>query len=149
MTETPTHRLLVAPLEERCGKCIGSAPADGLAQLPVAAEHRQVQRLRAAPLRRIHAESLALSGSRALPDDQACVSSQRMAIHKAKRTIRAPVVLIAEAAEVLAVSQVTLRRWDASGQFRARRHPINGYRLYDTRAVLRLREQILSGNRAA
>jgi len=58
-----------------------------------------------------------------------------------------PVVLIAEAAEVLAVSQVTLRRWDASGRFRARRHPINGYRLYETRAVLRLRDKIRSGHR--
>ena len=36
-----------------------------------------------------------------------------MGTGKSKR-IKRPMVLIAEAAEVLAVSQVTLRRWDAS-----------------------------------
>ena len=72
-----------------------------------------------------------------------------MGVRKAKTPTKA-VLLIAEAAEVLGVSQVTLRRWDASGRFPARRHPINGYRLYDARAVLQLRDQILAGaNRAA
>lgn len=71
-----------------------------------------------------------------------------MDVRKAKTPSR-PVLLIAEAAEVLAVAQVTLRRWDASGRFPARRHPINGYRLYDTDAVLQLRDEILSGMRAA
>lgn len=51
-------------------------------------------------------------------------------------------LLIAEAAEVLGVSEPTLRRWDASGRFPARRHPVNGYRLYDTAAVVKLREEI-------
>jgi len=51
-------------------------------------------------------------------------------------------LLIAEAADVLGVSQATLRRWDASGRFRAHRHPINGYRLYETAKVLRLRSEI-------
>ena len=60
-----------------------------------------------------------------------------------------PVFLIAEAAEVLGVSQVTLRRWDASGRFPARRHPINGYRLFEAEAVLRLRDEILAGERKA
>ena len=71
-----------------------------------------------------------------------------MGVRKAKSPAK-PVLLIAEAAEVLGVSQVTLRRWDASGRFPARRHPINGYRLYDTDAVLRLRHEILSGMRVA
>ena len=71
-----------------------------------------------------------------------------MGTGKSKR-IKRPMVLIAEAAEVLAVSQVTLRRWDASGRFPARRHPINGYRLYDTGAVLRLRDKIRFGRRVA
>ena len=62
--------------------------------------------------------------------------------------LKKPVLLIAEAAEVLGVAQVTLRRWDASGRFRARRHPINGYRLFDTDAVLQLRDEI-AGMRAA
>lgn len=51
-------------------------------------------------------------------------------------------LLIAEAAELLGVSEPTLRRWDASGRFPARRHPVNGYRLYDTAAVIELREAI-------
>jgi excisionase family DNA binding protein len=60
-----------------------------------------------------------------------------------------PVLLIAEAAEVLGVSEPTLRRWDASGRFPARRHPINGYRLFDREAVLRLRDEILADARKA
>lgn len=71
-----------------------------------------------------------------------------MGVRQAKAASK-PVLLIAEAAEVLAVAQVTLRRWDASGRFPARRHPINGYRLYDTDAVLQLRDEIVSGLRAA
>jgi DNA-binding transcriptional MerR regulator len=58
------------------------------------------------------------------------------------------VLTIKQAAEVLGVAEVTLRRWDALGKFKARRHPMNGYRLYSERDVLRLRDQIL-GARAA
>jgi DNA-binding transcriptional MerR regulator len=46
---------------------------------------------------------------------------------------------------MLGVSQVTLRRWDASGRFRARRHPINDYRMYDRGDVERLRKKIERG----
>ena len=48
-------------------------------------------------------------------------------------------VQIHEAAELLGVSQQTLRNWDKSGKLAARRHPLNGYRLYhvgDLHAVL-------------
>jgi excisionase family DNA binding protein len=55
------------------------------------------------------------------------------------------VLTIKAAAEVLAVSEQTLRRWDKAGKLRARRHPMNGYRLYPRRQVLELRRQILSG----
>jgi MerR family transcriptional regulator, copper efflux regulator len=71
-----------------------------------------------------------------------------MGVRKAKPPPK-PVLLIAEAAEALGVSQVTLRRWDASGRFPARRHPINGYRLFEAEAVRRLRDQILAGEREA
>jgi DNA-binding transcriptional MerR regulator len=71
-----------------------------------------------------------------------------MGVRKAK-TLTKRVLLIAEAAEVLGVSQVTLRRWDASGRFPARRHPINGYRLFEAESVLRLRDEILVGQREA
>ncbi len=37
---------------------------------------------------------------------------------------------VAEAAKVLGISPMTLRRWDESNKFKARRHPISGYRLY-------------------
>lgn len=39
-------------------------------------------------------------------------------------------VNIKKAAEILNVSTETLRRWDNSGKFPSRRHPINNYRVY-------------------
>lgn len=53
-------------------------------------------------------------------------------------------ITIREAARFLGVAEVTLRRWDASGKFKARRHPINGYRLYRKRDLERLRRSIES-----
>ena len=38
---------------------------------------------------------------------------------------------IKEAAEYLGVSPNILRNWGRSGKLAERRHPINGYRLYD------------------
>jgi excisionase family DNA binding protein len=61
----------------------------------------------------------------------------------------ADLLTIAEAAQLLGVSLVTMRRWDASGKFRARRHPINGYRMYVRDEVMRLRKKIVQGARAA
>jgi excisionase family DNA binding protein len=55
------------------------------------------------------------------------------------------VLTIKAAAEVLEVSEQTLRRWDKAGKLRAKRHPLNGYRLYLRRQVLELRRLILSG----
>lgn len=52
---------------------------------------------------------------------------------------------IREAAEMLGVSLPTLRRWDEAGKFKARRHPINGYRLYTKGDVLKLRKKIVAG----
>jgi MerR family transcriptional regulator, copper efflux regulator len=54
-------------------------------------------------------------------------------------------VTIKEAAGVLGVSEVTLRRWDETGKFPARRHPINGYRLYRLDTLERLRADIQGG----
>jgi excisionase family DNA binding protein len=53
------------------------------------------------------------------------------------------VITIKQAASLLGVSEPTLRRWDEAGKFRARRHPINGYRLYDRARVLAMRKRIL------
>jgi excisionase family DNA binding protein len=52
------------------------------------------------------------------------------------------ILTIREAAALLGVSLPTLRRWDAKGKFAARRHPMNGYRIYSRRDVLRLRNEI-------
>jgi len=37
---------------------------------------------------------------------------------------------VGEAAAFMGVSASTLRNWDRAGKLKARRHPINGYRLY-------------------
>jgi len=39
-------------------------------------------------------------------------------------------VRVGEAATILGVSTKTLRNWDRMGKLKARRHPINGYRIY-------------------
>jgi excisionase family DNA binding protein len=51
---------------------------------------------------------------------------------------------IKAAAELLGVSEQTLRRWDDAGKLRARRHPMNGYRLYLREQVLELKRRIYS-----
>ena len=52
------------------------------------------------------------------------------------------IITIKQAARLLGVSEPTLRRWDEAGKFTARRHPINGYRLYDRSKVLAMRKRI-------
>jgi excisionase family DNA binding protein len=52
------------------------------------------------------------------------------------------ILTIKDAAQLLGVSEPTLRRWDELGKFVARRHPINGYRLYDRTKVLAMRKKI-------
>ena len=61
----------------------------------------------------------------------------------------ADLITIAEAAKLLGVSLPTLRRWDGSGKFPARRHPMNSYRMYARDDVMRLRKKIIAGERAA
>jgi DNA-binding transcriptional MerR regulator len=39
-------------------------------------------------------------------------------------------VRVGEAAAILGVTTKTLRNWDRQGKVKARRHPVNGYRLY-------------------
>ena len=38
---------------------------------------------------------------------------------------------IAQAAEYIGVTPLTLRNWDKAGKLKAIRNPINGYRMYD------------------
>lgn len=61
---------------------------------------------------------------------------------------RPKLLTIKRAAEILGVAEVTLRRWDALGKFKAKRHPMNSYRLYAERDVIRLRDRIDSGRAA-
>jgi len=61
----------------------------------------------------------------------------------------ADLITIAEAAKLLGVTPQTLRRWDASGKFRARRHPMNSYRMYARDEVVLLRKRIVDGGWAA
>lgn len=49
---------------------------------------------------------------------------------------------ITEAANLLGVSVSTLRNWDRQGKLKPRRHPMNGYRIYDRTEIVRLKEQI-------
>jgi excisionase family DNA binding protein len=37
---------------------------------------------------------------------------------------------IREAADTLGITPMTLRRWDKAGKLKAKRHPMNRYRLY-------------------
>ena len=70
-------------------------------------------------------------------------------VTRRKQPDPADLITIAEAAGLLAVSLPTLRRWDSSGKFRARRHPMNGYRMYSKDDVMRLRKKSVEGERAA
>lgn len=38
---------------------------------------------------------------------------------------------IAQAAEYIGVTPLTLRNWDKTGKLQANRNPLNGYRIYD------------------
>ncbi len=60
----------------------------------------------------------------------------------ASRTATLELLTIKAAAELLGVSEQTLRRWDKAGKLRPKRHPMNGYRLYNRDAVLALKRQI-------
>lgn len=60
----------------------------------------------------------------------------------------ADLLTIQEAARLLGVSVPTMRRWDDAGKFVAKRHPINGYRMYRKPDVVRLRNKILEGRAA-
>jgi len=39
-------------------------------------------------------------------------------------------ITVTQAAKILDVSPLTLRNWDKNGKFKARRHPMNNYRVY-------------------
>lgn len=52
---------------------------------------------------------------------------------------------VAEAAGFLGVSPSTLRNWDRQKKLRARRNPVNGYRLYEKAALAKFLAKIQEG----
>lgn len=52
---------------------------------------------------------------------------------------------IKEAARILGVSPNTLRNWDNAGKFRAKRHPMNRYRIYTEPVLEKLKRKIREG----
>jgi len=58
---------------------------------------------------------------------------------------KAGYLTVKEASKVLGVTAVTLRRWDNSGKLKAKRHPMNNYRIYDPSEVAELKKAILKG----
>ena len=53
-------------------------------------------------------------------------------------------VTVAVAARTLNVAPNTVRAWADKGALRCRRHPINGYRLFDVRSLKALKKRISS-----
>ena len=49
---------------------------------------------------------------------------------------------VKEAAKYLGVSPMTLRRWDKKGKLKAKRHPMNRYRLYSKKELKMILETI-------
>ena len=52
---------------------------------------------------------------------------------------------IKEVAGILGVSTLTLRNWDKNGKLRARRHPMNNYRVYKIEDLENVYRDIESG----
>lgn len=52
---------------------------------------------------------------------------------------------VSQAAEMLGVSALTLRNWDNQGKLKAKRNPINGYRIYESEELDKFLEQLQSG----
>ncbi|MFH1190274.1 MAG: MerR family DNA-binding transcriptional regulator [Candidatus Omnitrophota bacterium] len=51
-------------------------------------------------------------------------------------------ITVKRASEMLGVSIMTLHRWDLSGKLKAKRHPVNGYRLYNEQEINHLLKKI-------
>ena len=52
---------------------------------------------------------------------------------------------IAQAAEYVGVTPLTLRNWDKSGKLKAVRNPLNGYRMYDKDELDKFLAQLQAG----
>lgn len=54
---------------------------------------------------------------------------------------------VKEASEILEVSKLTLRNWDNSGKLKAKRHPVNNYRVYKKKEIEDVLKRINSGTK--
>lgn len=61
------------------------------------------------------------------------------------KTMANKLITIQDAAKILGVNPETLRRWDRKGKYPAKRHPINGYRLYNEKDINALLKKIEKG----
>ena len=52
---------------------------------------------------------------------------------------------IAQAAEYIGVTPLTLRNWDKAGKLKAVRNPLNGYRMYDIEELDKFLSQLQTG----
>ena len=66
-------------------------------------------------------------------------------MYKVNNMTKSQVITIQEAAKLLGINPETLRRWDRKGKFKAKRHPINGYRLYNAKDINTLLKKIQNG----
>jgi len=53
---------------------------------------------------------------------------------------------VKEAARYLGVNPITLKRWEAKGKIKARRHPMNNYRIFTDEEVERIKQLIEGGD---
>ena len=51
-------------------------------------------------------------------------------------------ITIKDAAEILGVSPMTLRRWDKNGKLKASRHRFNNYRIYNRKGIEKLHKKL-------
>lgn len=52
---------------------------------------------------------------------------------------------IAQAAEYVGVTPLTLRNWDKAGKLKAVRNPLNGYRMYDKEELDKFLSKLQTG----
>lgn len=58
------------------------------------------------------------------------------------KEMKSELITVKQASEILGVNPETLRRWDRAGKLKAKRHPINGYRIYKLKNIEILRKKI-------
>jgi len=54
-------------------------------------------------------------------------------------------ITVIEAAKILGVNPETMRRWDRAGKLKAKRNPMNNYRLYSVQDIENIKKRIEKG----